>query len=111
MNETRVFADGYRGVFQKLLKTVCRGDYNEKCAHCESYRKYREGQELPCEKKNVKRQNIQRGCRKLAEICRELELPMSRSWSLPARAAWENPWAVRSCFTFGPMMFLDVPFQ
>ena len=31
--------------------------------------------------------------------------------SLPARAAWESPWAVRSCFTFGPMMFLDVPFQ
>ena len=31
----------------KLLKTVCRGDYNEKCANCESYRKYREGQELP----------------------------------------------------------------
>ena len=46
----------------KLLKTACRGDYNEKCIHCENYRKYREGQEIFCEKKSVKRQNIQRGC-------------------------------------------------
>ena len=73
----------------KLLKTVCRGDYNEKCANCESYRKYREGQELPCEKKNVKRQNIQRGCRKLAEICRELELPIKTlTWDTDEDGDW-----------------------
>ncbi|WP_300775497.1 DNA primase, partial [uncultured Acetatifactor sp.] len=73
----------------KLLKTVCRGDYNEKCAHCESYRKCREGQELPCEKKNVKRQNIQRGCRKLAEICRELELPIKTlTWDTDEDGDW-----------------------
>ncbi len=73
----------------KLLRTVCRGDYNEKCAHCESYRKYREGQELPCEKKNVKRQNIQRGCRKLAEICRELELPIKTlTWDTDEDGDW-----------------------
>ena len=73
----------------KLLKNVCRGDYNEKCAHCESYRKYREGQELPCEKKNVKRQNIQRGCRKLAEICRELELPIKTlTWDTDEDGDW-----------------------
>ena len=73
----------------KLLRTACRGDYNEKCAHCESYRKYREGQELPCEKKNVKRQNIQRGCRKLAEICRELELPIKTlTWDTDEDGDW-----------------------
>ncbi len=73
----------------KLLKTVCRGDYNEKCVHCENYRKHREGQEILCEKKNVKRQNIQRGCRKLAEICRELELPVKTlTWDKDGDGDW-----------------------
>ena len=73
----------------KLLKTACRGDYNEKCVHCENYRKYREGQDIPCEKKSVKRQNIQRGCRKLAEICRELELSAKAlTWDTDEDGDW-----------------------
>jgi len=79
----------------KLLKTVCRGDYKgtggslEKCIHCENYRKHREGQEILCEKKSVKRQNIQRGCRKLAEICMELELPAKvLTWDMGSDGNW-----------------------
>ena len=73
----------------KLLKTVCRGDYSEKCVHCENYRKYREGRQVLCEKKNVKRQNIQRGCRKLAEICRELDLPAKAlTWDTDGDGDW-----------------------
>lgn len=73
----------------KLLKTACRGDYNEKCVHCENYRKYRKGQELPCEKKNVKRQNIQRGCQKLTQICRELGLSIKTlTWDMDSDGDW-----------------------
>ena len=73
----------------KLLKTACRGDYNEKCVHCENYRKYQKGQEILCEKKSVKRQNIQRGCRKLAEICRELDLPAKAlTWDTDEDGDW-----------------------
>ena len=73
----------------KLLKTVCRGDYNEKCAHCENYKKDWRGQAIPCEKKCVKRQNIQRGCRKLAEICRELDLSAKAlTWDTDEDGDW-----------------------
>lgn len=73
----------------KLLKTACRGDYNEKCAHCENYRKYKEGQDLQCEKKCVKRQNIQRGCHKLTQICRELELSVKTlTWDTDGDGDW-----------------------
>lgn len=79
----------------KLLKTICRGDYKgsggsfRNCTHCENYRKYLEGQKIPCEKKCVKRQNIQRGCRKLAEICRELELPAKTlTWDTDSDGDW-----------------------
>ena len=73
----------------KLLKPVCRGDYNEKCVHCENYQKYQEGQEIPCEKKSMKRQNIQRGCRKLAEICGGLGLPAKAlTWDTDEDGDW-----------------------
>ena len=73
----------------KLLKTVCRGDYNEKCVHCENYRKDWRGQAIPCGKKCVKRQNIQRGCRKLAEICRELDLSAKAlTWDTDEDGDW-----------------------
>ena len=55
--------------------------------------------------------DVDRMQEKTIESCQGDLTVMPRSWSLPARAAWESPWAVRSCFTFGPMMFLDVPFQ
>ena len=59
----------------KFLRPVCRGDYNDKCCFCEHYRRKQEYGAIACEKKQIKRENIQRGCRKLAELCRKLELP------------------------------------
>lgn len=59
----------------KFLPPVCRGDYNEKCIFCEQYRKNQGYGKKSCEKKQIKRDNIQRGCRKLAELCQRLELP------------------------------------
>lgn len=73
----------------KLLKPVCRGDYNEKCRYCETYRKNWREECIPCEKKNLKRQNIQRGRQKLAEICRDLGMPMKMlTWDCDAEGDW-----------------------
>lgn len=73
----------------KLTKMVCRGDYSEKCEDCPQFRKDWRSQELPCEKKQVKRSNIQRGCSKLAEICRDLSLPMKRlTWDTDEDGDW-----------------------
>lgn len=49
----------------KLLKPVCRGDYNEKCRYCPQYHKDWRNTVILCEKKQIKRQNIQRGCKSL----------------------------------------------
>lgn len=59
----------------KFLRPVCRGDYNDKCRFCDRYGKKQEYGTAACEKKQIKRENIQRGCRKLAEMCRRLGLP------------------------------------
>ena len=73
----------------KLLRTACRGDYNEKCTHCENYRKDWKQQDIPCEKKCVKRQNIQRGCQKLTQICRELGLSVKTlTWDMDGDGDW-----------------------
>lgn len=73
----------------KLLKTACRRDYNEKCIHCENYRKDWKQQDIPCEKKCVKRQNIQRGCHKLTQICRELGLSVKTlTWDMDNDGDW-----------------------
>ena len=73
----------------KLLKTACRGDYSEKCIHCENYRKDWKQQAIPCEKKCVKRQNIQRGCQKLTQICRELGLSVKTlTWDVDDAGDW-----------------------
>lgn len=73
----------------KLLKPVCRGDYNEKCCHCENFKKDWKKQVILCEKKQRKRKNIQRGCGKLAGICRTLELPgKSLTWDLDMDGDW-----------------------
>lgn len=73
----------------KLLKPVCRGDYNEKCVQCPYYSKDWEHTVILCEKKQIKRQNIQRGCKKLAGICRELELPgKSLIWDTDEDGDW-----------------------
>ncbi len=73
----------------KLLKTACRGDYNEKCTQCENYRKDWKQKDISCEKKCVKRQNIQRGCQKLTQICRELGLSVKTlTWDMDGDGDW-----------------------
>lgn len=73
----------------KLLKPVCRGDYNEKCSLCEYYKKNWKEQKLPCEKKQIKQNNIQRGCSKLAEICRALRIEgKSLTWDTDSEGYW-----------------------
>lgn len=73
----------------KLLKPVCRGDYNEKCVYCEQYRKDWRNTTIPCEKKQIKRNNIQRGCGKLAGVCQELSLPCKMlTWDTDSDGDW-----------------------
>ena len=73
----------------KLLKPVCRGDYNERCCYCENFNKDWKKQVILCEKKQQKRKNIRRGCGKLAGICRRLELPgKTLTWDLDANGDW-----------------------
>ena len=73
----------------KLLRTACRGDYNEKCRQCENYRKDWKQQVIPCEKKCVKRRNIQRGCQKLTQICQELGLSVKTlTWDMDGDGDW-----------------------
>lgn len=73
----------------KLLKPVCRADYNEKCIQCENYKKNWKAQVISCEKKLIKRKNIQRGCNKLAEISRTLQLEgKSLTWDTDADGDW-----------------------
>ena len=73
----------------KRLKTICRGDYNEKCVRCENYQKSWGRTPVSCEKKCAKRQNIQRGCRKLADFCQELELPVKTlTWDTDEDGDW-----------------------
>ena len=72
----------------KLTRTVCRGDYNEKCASCLYHKKWQE-QEIICEKKVVKRNNIQRGCNNLSEVCKKLGLPCKRlTWDMDENGEW-----------------------
>ena len=88
-NPPEALATGYPAELTKLLKTACRGDYNEKCVHCENYRKDWKQQVIPCEKKIIKRQNIQRGCRRLTQICRETELSVKTlTWDMDSDGDW-----------------------
>ena len=44
---------------------------------------------MVCEKKQTKRNNIQRGCRKLAEICMELKLQGKMlTWDMDTEGDW-----------------------
>ena len=85
---------GTRSVYEacdmdKLLRTACRGDYNEKCVHCENYRGDQKRQDISCEKKCVKRRNIQRGCQKLTQICREPGLSVKTlAWDMDKDGDW-----------------------
>lgn len=73
----------------KLLSPVCKGDYNEKCIHCPSYKKDWKHEVILCDKKQLKRKNIQRGCGKLAGMCRRLDIQgKSLTWDLAADGSW-----------------------
>ena len=73
----------------KMLKTKCRGDYDEKCVQCPNYHRKWDKVNIPCDKKKVKRENIQRGCRKLSDICHELHLPgRTLTWNLDREGDW-----------------------
>lgn len=72
----------------KLTRTVCRGDYGEKCASCPHYLKWQE-REIVCEKKVIKRNNIQRGCNNLAAACEGLGLTYKRLvWDMDENGEW-----------------------
>ena len=73
----------------KMLNTECRRDYDEKCMQCPNYHRNWDKMNIFCDKKKVKRENIQRGCRKLSEICHELHLPgKSLTWDLDGEGYW-----------------------
>lgn len=75
----------------KLLKPVCRGNYNEKCAYCPNYQMDWENTSIPCEKKQNKRNSIERGRKKLAEICKELEINgTSLVWDTDEAGEWRG---------------------
>lgn len=74
----------------KLIPTVCRGDYSEeKCSQCAFYRKDWKKSKFLCERKQIKRDNIQRGCRKLAEILKEQDIPgKTLTWDMDEKGEW-----------------------
>ena len=75
----------------KLLSPVCHGDYSENCKDCPCYRKDWKNQCIPCERKQIKRNNIKRGCNKLAEICKELGLEgRTLTWDTDDDGNWSE---------------------
>lgn len=75
----------------KLLEPICRGDYNEKCIHCEHYKGHMVKNNVLCEKKVRKKKNIQNGCQKLTEYCRSQNLPVKMlTWDTDAKGSWKG---------------------
>ena len=75
----------------KHMPLTCHCDYNEKCANCEFRESYRDIE--VCPKKERKREAIRRGCSKLLEICRDLELPAIRlTWDKKPDGEWAGNW-------------------
>lgn len=59
------------------------------CKECPCYRKDWKKQRIPSEKKQIKRDNISRGCNKLAEICKELGLQgKTLTWDTDTDGNW-----------------------
>lgn len=84
---TRFLYEAYD--MDKLLRPVCQGDYSENCKECPCYRKDWKKKRIPCEKKQIKRDNINRGCNKLAEICKELGLQgKTLTWNTDTDGNW-----------------------
>lgn len=72
----------------KLLNLECRHDYDEHCKECDSCGYKQSG---ICERKKIKRENIQRGCLKLVEICCELGLEGRQLiWDIRKGDVWKE---------------------
>lgn len=73
----------------KLLATACHGDYSEKCRECPCINKDWKHEKIPCSKKQIKRDNIDKGCNKLAQICKEVGLTgKTLTWDTDAEGNW-----------------------
>ena len=74
----------------KRLRLDCKADYNDDCIKCEYYNRGK-GSCVLCEKKIVKRKNIQRGCQKLLDICKEMYLGRkSITWDIDKDGEWNG---------------------
>lgn len=85
---TRLVYEAYD--MDKLLKLICQNDYKEEyCSEC----KIREegiGKAI-CPKKEIKRSNIQKGCKNLYRICKECGLESkSLTWDTDEKGEWNG---------------------
>lgn len=85
---TRTVYEAYD--MDKLLKLVCQRDYKEEYCHACELNSVGKGKVI-CPKKQIKRNNIQRGCRNLYRICRENKLaPKSLTWDMDKGGEWNG---------------------
>lgn len=69
----------------KKMKIDCDRNY-KKCSECTA-----PNEQIICPYKEKKRSNIQRGCQKLYEICRDLSLPVDRKlWDADELMEWNG---------------------
>lgn len=94
-NGTKLVYEAYD--MDKFFNCACRHDCYDKCSACEQDRDevIREsaggGEDVVCAKKRVKRDNIQRGCRKLRQICSDLPLPYKMlTWDMDRNGEWSG---------------------
>lgn len=73
----------------KMMRLDCERDYDEACRECEWRKEAYSGFECP--KKRQKRDSIRKGCMKLYEICRELNLQCRRmTWDAGHDGMWNG---------------------
>lgn len=83
---TRQVYDAYD--MDKLMNINCDGHYSRNCVRCDLYSN-RERNNIICPQKKIKRDNVQRGCTKLKEICDNLHLKHKLlTWDTDASGNW-----------------------
>ncbi|MEG0378983.1 MAG: DNA primase, partial [Eubacterium sp.] len=72
----------------KDMDLLCQCDYKEEtCAKCEHQSAFKDTEDCP--KKQLKRENIRRGCSALMVLCAELELEVERlTWDKRPDGLW-----------------------
>lgn len=71
----------------KDMDIICHCDYKDKCETCEHRENYRDTG--VCPKKEIKRDNIRRGCAALLALCVELDLDVERlTWDKCPDGLW-----------------------